>query len=107
MNKPDNPEPPLSHAPTPVPREEFEHFLNVLTHEIRNRLNAIALEAADLAEQVGPQADATRLQQRVQECSAFLKKVRETLIPDDPKAEKVPLAECIEKLRERKRGSEK
>ena len=67
--------------PIAVPREEFEHFINALTHEIRNRLNSIALEAADLAEQAGPPADATRLQQHVQDCSAYLKKVRETLRP--------------------------
>ncbi len=41
-------------APGPVPREEFEHFLVALTHEIRNRLNGIALEAADIAELAGP-----------------------------------------------------
>ncbi len=85
-----------------VPREEFERFLSALTHEIRNRLNSIALEAADLAEQAGPPADAMRLQQYVQECSAFLKKVRETLAPDDPNAEKMSLPEFVKKLRERR-----
>jgi len=83
-----------------IPREEFEHFLNALTHEIRNRLNSIGLEAADLAEQAGPPADATRLQQHVQDCSAFLKNVRETWAPDDPHAEKASLADFIKTLRE-------
>ena len=90
-------------ADKPVPREEFEKFLLVFTHEIRNRLNGIALEAADLAEQArltaGPPADAARLQQQVQECSAFLKKVRETLAPDDPQAERTALADFVKKLR--------
>jgi signal transduction histidine kinase len=83
-------------------REEFEHFLNALTHEIRNRLNSIALEAADLAEQAGPPADATRLQEHVQDCSAFLKKIRETLAPDDAHAERVSLSDFVKKLREQR-----
>ena len=96
--------PPASSSPDPnhLPREEIEHFLNALTHEIRNRLNSIALEAADLAEQAGPPADATRLQQHVQDCSAFLKKVRETLAPDDPHAKKVALSAFVKELREQR-----
>ena len=90
-----------AHGEKAVPREEFERFLNALTHEIRNRLNSIALEAADLAEQAGPPADAMRLQQYVQDCSAFLKKVRETLAPDDAHAQKVSLSDFVKKLRER------
>jgi len=93
---------PPANGPGLVPREEFERFLSALTHEIRNRLNSIALEAADLAEQAGPPADAMRLQQYVQECSAFLKKVRETLAPDDPNAEKMSLPDFVKKLRERR-----
>jgi len=93
---------PHSHSPTGVPREEFESFLTALTHEIRNRLNSIALEAADLAEQAGPSADATRLQQRVQDCSAFLKKMRETLAPDDSRAAKVALSTFVKELRGQK-----
>jgi len=93
--------PPNAPQPEPLAREEFEKFLLVFTHEIRNRLNSIALEAADLAEQAGPPVDAARLQQQIQECSAFLKKVRETLAPDDPKAGKTALADFIKKLRER------
>jgi signal transduction histidine kinase len=89
-------------TPTPpVPRDEFEKFLHALVHEIRNRLNGIALEATDLAEQASPQADATRLQQQVQECSAFLKKIREVLAPDAPQTEKMALADFLKKLRDR------
>jgi signal transduction histidine kinase len=95
LNPPSEPSP----EPTAIPREEFEIFLNALTHEIRNRLNSIALEAADLAEQAGPPADAARLQEHVQDCSAFLKKVRETLAPDDAHGEKVAPVEFIQKLR--------
>jgi signal transduction histidine kinase len=91
-----------SHAPNLLSREEFEHFLNALTHEIRNRLNSIALEAADLAEQAGPPADATRLQEHVQDCSAFLKKVRETLAPDDPHAGKTSLSDFAKTLRDQR-----
>jgi signal transduction histidine kinase len=91
---------PGSSNPAPVPRTEFEQFLNALTHEIRNRLNTIALEAADLAELAGPPADATRLQQRVQDCSAYLKKIRETLAPDDSHTKTVALSEFVKKLRE-------
>jgi len=91
-----------SHDPNQLPREEFEHFLNALTHEIRNRLNNIALEAADLAEQVGPAADATRLQQHVQDCSAFLKKVRETLAPDDSHAKKMALSTFVKELHDQR-----
>jgi len=82
-------------------REEFAQFLRAYTHEIRNRLNSIALEAADLAEQAGPQADASRLQQQIQQCSAFLKEIREMLAPDVPKKEKIALSDVIKKLRDR------
>ena len=88
-----------------IPRDEFEHFLNALTHEIRNRLNSIGLEAADLAEEAGPPADATRLQQHVQDCSAFLKNVRETWAPDDANADKVRLSTFLQTLREQHGGS--
>jgi signal transduction histidine kinase len=89
-------------AATPVPREEFEQFINALTHDIRNRLNSIALEAADLAEQAGPPADATRLQQYVQDCSQYLKTIRETLAPDDSHTDTVALSEFVKKLREKR-----
>ncbi len=84
-----------------ISRDEFELFLHALAHEIRNRLNGIALEAADLAEQAGPPADATRLQEQVQNCSSLLKKIRQVLAPDDPQAERMPLPEVVRKLRER------
>jgi len=87
--------------PMSVKREEFEQFLQALTHEIRNRLNIIALEAADLAEQAGPQADSTRLQQQVQECSAFLKKVRAHLAPEGTEPGKMGVADFVKKLKER------
>ncbi len=88
--------------PDAVTREEFEQFLHAFTHEVRNRLNGIALEAADLAEQVGDKADARRLQQQVQACSAFLKQARETLAPDDADAARVALADFVLELRKRK-----
>ncbi len=88
-------------ASAPIPREEFEHFLAALTHEIRNRLNGIALEAADIAELAGPPADASRLQEQVQDCSAFLKKVRETWAPEGD-AERRKLPESGKELRELK-----
>ncbi len=88
-------------SPSPVSREEFEELVNVLVHELRNRLNGIALEATDLAEQADPQVDAMRLQQRVQECSALLKKVREELAPEDTAAERVALAAFVSQLRRR------
>jgi signal transduction histidine kinase len=94
---------PAPQNPNQLPREEFEHFLNALTHEIRNRLNSIALEAADLAEQAGPPADATRLQEHVQDCSAFLKKVRETWAPDDSTADKKPLTDFVKEVRGQRR----
>ena len=87
--------------PAPISREEFEHFLQALTHEIRNRLSGIALEAADLTEQAGAQVDANRLQQQVQDCSAFLKKVRELATPEEADAEQVSLAEVVKRLKER------
>jgi signal transduction histidine kinase len=88
--------------PTAVPREEFEQFINVMTHDIRNKLNSIALEAADLAEVAGPPADATRLQQYVQDCSMYLKTIRETLAPDDSHTGTVALADFVKRLREKK-----
>ncbi len=93
---------PVLRGPSAVPREEFEQFIVSLTHEIRNRLNSIALEATDLAEQAGPPADGARLQQYVQECSAYLKTIRETLAPDESHTKTVALTEFVKKLREKK-----
>ncbi len=85
-----------------VTREEFEEFLHLFTHEIRNRLNGIALEAADLAEQAGPDSDASRLHQQIRDCSVFLKGVRDSLAPDDVEALKMALGDFIDKLKQRK-----
>ncbi|MEJ0000028.1 MAG: hypothetical protein WDO13_13165 [Verrucomicrobiota bacterium] len=90
-------------TPSAVPREEFEKFIIAMTHEIRNKLNTIALEAADLAEQAGPPADASRLQQHVQECSAYLKKIRETLAPDDSHTDNRRPEQFVQRLREKKK----
>ena len=87
--------------PLVIPREEFEKFLVALTHDIRNKLNSIALEAADLSEQADG-VDGTRLQQYVQDCSAFLKNVRQTLAPDDPRADKMNLPDFVQHLRNHK-----
>jgi signal transduction histidine kinase len=86
----------------PVSREEFEEFLHFFTHEVRNRLNAIGLEAADLAEQMDDSAKAMRLQMQVRECAAFLKAAREILSPDDPEAEHATLTAAIARLRSQK-----
>jgi signal transduction histidine kinase len=80
-------------------REEFDEFLHVFTHEIRNRLNAVGLEATDLAEQLEGMADFTRLQARVRDCSAFLKTVRDLLAPGEAGAEKLAVAGLTAKLR--------
>jgi hypothetical protein len=88
--------------PQVIPREEFERFLIALTHDIRNKLNSIALEAADLSEQAEGQVDASRLQQYVQECSGFLKRIRESLAPEDPRAEKLALPAFVQHLRDHK-----
>ena len=90
--------------PSMVPREEFERFLVALTHDIRNKLNSIALEAADLTEQAEG-IDGSRLQQYVQDCSIFLKKVREVLAPDDANSEKVPQGDFVKRLRDIRDGS--
>ena len=80
-------------------RADFEEFLHVFTHELRNRLNAIGLEAADLAEQAGEGVDALRLQAQVRECAAFLKNARELLAPEDPAIERPSLPAAIARLR--------
>ena len=90
-------------TPSAVPREEFEKFVVALTHEIRNKLNTIALEAANLAEQADAPEDGARLQQQIQECSAYLKKIRETLAPDDAHTDTVALTDFVKRLREKKR----
>jgi signal transduction histidine kinase len=88
--------------PTPLSRPEFEEFLLAFAHELRNRLNAIGLEAADLAEQVGGAADATRLQSQVRECAAFLRTTREMLIPDDPAAERLSLPDVVAQMQKKR-----
>jgi signal transduction histidine kinase len=102
------PVPFMSHLSTQSPfagasvsREEFEEFLNIFTHEIRNRLNIVSLEASDLAEQLEGQVDIARLQGRVRDCSEFLKLIRDQLVPENPGADKVSLSEMIAKLRAR------
>jgi signal transduction histidine kinase len=90
-------------TPTAVPREEFEKFIIALSHEIRNKLNTIALEAANLAEQAGAAEDGARLQQQIQECSAYLKKIRETLAPEDTHTDTMVLTDFVKRLREKKR----
>ena len=82
-------------------REEFDDFLHVFTHEIRNRLNAVGLEATDLAEQLEGMADFTRLQARVRDCSAFLKTVRDILVPEETGAKKIAVADLTARLRTR------
>lgn len=85
-------------------REEFDEFLNIFTHEIRNRLNMVGLEASDLAEQLEDSIDISRLQRRVRDCSELLKIVRDLAVPDDPTAAKLPLGTIIEKIRARDVG---
>ena len=89
-------------APDDLTREEFEEFLRAFTHEVRNRLNSIALEAADLAEQAGPGVDASRLQRQIQDCSAFLKAARDLLASDTPQQGKIAPAAQLKALLERK-----
>lgn len=84
-----------------VSREEFDEFLNIFTHEIRNRLNIVGLEASDLAEQLEGEMDIGRLQGRVKDCSEFLKLVRDLVVPEDSIATRIPLADVIAKLRAR------
>jgi len=82
-----------------VSHEELEQFVQALSHEVRNRLSGIALEAADLAEQAGDQMDARRLQQQVQECSTLLKRVRELISAEAQ--ENMSLPELTPRLKER------
>jgi signal transduction histidine kinase len=86
----------------PLSREEFEEFLHFFTHEVRNRLNAIGLEAADLAEQMDDSSKALRLQTQVRECATFLKAARDLLSPDDPEAEHLTLTAAMARLRGQK-----
>jgi len=88
-------------SPTAGTQAELELFLQALTHEIRNRLSGISLEAADLAEQGGPQVDASRLQQQIQDCAALLKKVRELAAADSADTGRLSLAEMTKKLKDR------
>ena len=90
-------------TPSAVPREEFEKFIIAFTHEIRNKLNTIALEAANLSEQAAAPEDGARLQQQIQDCSAYLKKIRETLAPDDSHTDTIVLTDFVKRLREKKR----
>ncbi len=90
--------------PVPLTRAEFEEFLQFFTHELRNRLNSIGLEAADLSEQMGESSDALRLQAQVRACAAFLKQTRDLLSPDDPAEERLSLAAAMARLRAVKPG---
>jgi len=81
---------------------EFEEFINLFTHELRNRLNMVSLEASDLAEQLeDSEMDAGRLQKRVQDCSEFLRCLRDQLAPENP-AHRRPLSEITAGLRARR-----
>ena len=81
---------------------EFEEFINLFAHELRNRLNMISLEASDLAEQLEDTGvDDSRLQNRVRDCSEFLRCLRDQLAPENP-ASRRPLAEIMDGLRPRR-----
>lgn len=94
----------MNPPPDHLSREEFENFLQLFTHEIRNRLNALALEAADLAEQAGPHLDGDRLQKQIQECSSFLRTVRDAVAAGEDKA---ALPDLIRKWKETRLTGEK
>jgi signal transduction histidine kinase len=95
---------PPSSDPALISREEFEEFLHVFTHEIRNRLNGIGLEASDIAEQAGDAVDADRLQQRIRQCAVLLKNVRDLLSPEEPGVAELPLREVTALLRAKQIG---
>ena len=83
-----------------VSREEFDEFLNLFSHELRNRLNVLSLEAADLAEQWEGTVDLSPLQARIRECSALLREVRVLRLPgEDSSLENLTLAGMIARLR--------
>jgi signal transduction histidine kinase len=82
----------------PIPREEFEAFTSKFVHDLRNFLNAISLEAADLAEQSGVAGGGARLQEQVRRCSNYLKEVRLAAAPQDP-AERIDPAEALRRAK--------
>ena len=91
--------PQISDEAPALSRAEFDEFLSVFTHEIRNRLNVVGLEASDLAEQLEGELDIGRLQGRIRDCSEFLRLVRDLLVPENAAQEKLPLGEVISRLR--------
>jgi hypothetical protein len=94
MTKPPCPAPP-SGEPT---RRQWESLLLGWTHEIRNRLNGISLEAADLAEMSGGELDAAPLHQRVQEAAKLLAELREQLVLPPEDRPEVTLGELFEAI---------
>ena len=82
-----------------VSREEFDEFLNLFSHELRNRLNVLSLETADLAEQWEGTVDLSPLQERIRECTALLREVRALRLPGEEETSGNSLAEMIERLR--------
>jgi hypothetical protein len=62
------------------------------------------LEATLLREQAETPLDITRLQGYVQECSAYLKNIRETLAPEDTHTQTVDLSKFVKGLREKKKS---
>ena len=90
-------------GPSPVPRVVFEAFIETVTHEVRNYLNNISLEATLLREQSEPKLDIAKLQGYVQGCAAYLKNVRDSLAPEDTHTQTVELGQFVKKLREKKK----
>jgi signal transduction histidine kinase len=83
----------------PLPAEELDRFLLALIHELRNRLNLISLEAANLAEEAEGKADATRLQQHIADYSAFLKKLHRQASHEDAPQTPPTLAELTRQIK--------
>jgi len=95
--------PPAPDDPGSISRPEFDQFLRDFVHEIRNHLNLIGLDAADLAEQAGPGLDGAKLQGHVRNCSAYLKEVRAAVSPEDATQPRPPLVETLQQIKNRKR----
>jgi hypothetical protein len=88
-----------------VPRIEIEAWLHDFVHELRNHLNNISLEAANLADVAGNPPEAVQLQMKIQICGAYLKLIRDGIAPDQPRFERATVREILEETQARGLGS--
>jgi two-component sensor histidine kinase len=90
-------------SPTPVPWPQVATFVRQLSHDLRNDLNSLSLEAALIKELVSDPEVATsanRIQVQLREIANRLKDLSTRLVLPAPQPTNIPLAELAKHLQD-------